>query len=200
MLTPSQHKTLAFIQQYIASHGYAPSLSEIALGIGIQSKGVAHRYVQALAEEGVVTLHAGRKRGIELVEPEGDETSELTMPLLGRIAAGQPIEAIPGQDVLDLSSLYGPNRYALRVTGDSMIDAGILDGDTVIIEHREIADDGEIVVALIDGEDATLKRLKYRQDGNLALIAENATMPPMIYSAERVMVQGIVVGQLRWYR
>lgn len=81
-----------------------------------------------------------------------------------------------------------------------MVDAGILDGDTVIIERRNVADDGEIIVALIDAEDATLKRLKYCQDGNLALIAENATIPPMVYAAERVTIQGIVVSQLRWYR
>ncbi|MCF6282914.1 MAG: transcriptional repressor LexA [Candidatus Polarisedimenticolaceae bacterium] len=198
MLTPSQHKTLNFIQQFIAHHTHAPSLTEIAEGIGIQSKGVAHRYVKALAEEGLLFLHPGRKRGIELVNPASDK--RLTIPLLGKIAAGHPIEAISGQDMLDLSTLYGPNRYALRVTGDSMIDGGIMDGDTVIIEPREMANDGEIVVALIDGEDVTLKRLKYRQDGNLALIAENSTMPPMIYAAERVKIQGIVVGQLRWYR
>ncbi len=198
MLTRSQQKTLTFIQHYITKQGYAPSLSEIAIGIGIQSKGVAHRYVQALAEAGEIILHAGRKRGIELTDPEIKQA--LTIPLLGRIAAGQPIEAIPDQDSLDLSTLYGPNRYALRVTGDSMINAGILDGDTVIIENREIADDGEIVVALIDGEDVTLKRLKYRKDGSIALIAENDSMPPMIYAAERVTIQGVVAGQLRWYR
>ena len=199
MLTPRQQQTLTFIQHFIRSQGQAPSLSEVALGIGIHSKGVAHRYVQALAEAGYLILHPGRQRGIELVESDSDDKG-LTIPLLGCIAAGRPIEAIPGQDVLDLSTLYGPNRYALRVTGDSMVDAGILDGDTVIIEQREIADDGDIVVALIDGEDVTLKRLKYRQDGNLALIAENATMPPMIYAAERVAIQGVVAGQLRWYR
>ena len=197
MLTPSQHKTLTFICQFIAHHQHAPSLSEVAEGIGIRSKGVAHRYVQALAEAGALILHPGQHRGIELVEEAIEDT--LSIPLLGRIAAGHPIEAIPDQDQLDLSTLYGPNRYALRVTGDSMVDAGILDGDTVIIEQRDIANDGEIVVALIDGEDATLKRLKYRQDGNLALIAENTTIPPMIYAAERVTIQGIVVGQLRWY-
>ncbi len=198
MLTPSQLKTLAFIRRFIARHQHAPSLSEIAVGIGIQSKGVAHRYVQALAESGHLILHSGQHRGIELVEENLEDA--LSIPLMGSIAAGQPIEAIPGQDQLDLSTLYGPNRYALRVTGDSMVEVGILDGDTVIIEQRDIANDGEIVVALIDGENATLKRLKYRQDGNLALIAENATIPPMIYAAERVAIQGIVVGQLRWYR
>lgn len=198
MLTPSQHKTLIFIRQFSAHHGYAPSLSEIAEGIGIRSKGVAHRYVQALAEAGHLILHPGRQRGIELAE-EMDEDA-LSLPLQGAIAAGRPIEAIPGQDRLDLSELLGPNRYALRVKGDSMVEAGIQDGDTVIVEHCDSADDGAIVVALIDGEEATLKRLKHGKGGRITLIAENPAMPPMHYAAERVTVQGVVVSLLRSYR
>ncbi len=198
MLTPSQHKALAFIQQFIVRHGHAPSLSEIAHGIGIRSKGVTHRYVQALAEAGYLTLHPGRQRGIELTG-EGAGTG-LSLPLLGRIAAGRPIEAIAGRDALNLADLLGPNRYALEVRGDSMVGAGILHGDTVIVEHRDDAADGDIVVALIDGEEATLKRLKRRRDGKIALIAENPDMPPLVYAAERVAIQGVVVGQLRRYR
>lgn len=198
MLTPSQHKTLTFIRQFSACHGYAPSLSEIAEGIGIRSKGVAHRYVQALAEAGYLVLHPGRQRGIELVDETVEEV--LSLPLQGAIAAGRPIEAIPGQDRLDLADLLGPNRYALRVKGDSMIEAGIQDGDTVIVEHRDSADDGAIVVALIDGEEVTLKRLKYRKDGIVTLMAENPEMAPMHYAAERVAVQGVVISLLRNYR
>lgn len=199
MLTSRQRDVLAFIRQYLAREDRAPSLEEIAAGIGIRSKGVVHRHVQALAEAGEIRLLAGRKRGIELAD--GGPAGQTTLPLLGRIAAGRPIEAIPGQDSLNLSDfLLGPDRYALRVQGDSMIEAGILDGDTVVIEQREVADDGEIVVALIDGEEATLKRLRYQRDGSIALIAANPAMPPMIYPAERVTVQGVVVGQLRSYR
>ncbi len=197
MLTPRQLQTLNFIRHFIATHQHAPSLTEIAHGIGIRSKGVAHRYVQALADAGHLILHPGRQRGLELVEEE--RADMLSMPLMGCIAAGQPIEAIPGQDVLNLGELLGADRYALRVKGDSMIDAGIQDGDTVIIEQRGHADDGEIVVALIDGEEATLKRLKTRQDGCVELIAENPEMPPLIYAAERIAVQGVLVGLLRCY-
>jgi len=198
MLTPSQHKTLTFIRQFSARHGYAPSLSEIAEGIGIRSKGVAHRYVQALAQMGHLVLHPGRQRGIELVEEAGD--GALSIPLQGTIAAGRPIEAISGQDRLDLAELLGPNRYALWVRGDSMVEAGIQDGDTVIVEHRESADDGAIVVALIDGEEVTLKRLQRHGDGRISLIAENPDMSPMLYAAERVAVQGVVISLLRSYR
>lgn len=198
MLTRVQQKTLDFIQRYCLQQGCAPSLAEIALGIGIRSRGVVHRHVGALADAGYITLTPGRKRGIRLAEDVRSDA--YTLPLLGRIAAGQPIEAIPGRDTLDLAAfLLGPDRYALQVRGDSMIEAGILDGDTVIIRHGAEARDGDIVVALIDGQEATLKRLKRRSDGNVTLIAANSAIAPMIYSADRVTIQGIVVGQLRSY-
>ncbi len=198
MLTRAQQRTLDFIRRHCLQHGHAPSLAEIALGTGLRSRGVVHRHVQALAGAGAITLLPGRKRGIRLAEEV--TSSAYTLPLLGRIAAGQPIEAIPGQDSLDLATfLLGPDRYALQVRGDSMIEAGILDGDTVIIRQGAEARDGDIVVALIDGQEATLKRLKRRNDGNVMLVAANAAIAPMIYSADRVTIQGIVVGQLRTY-
>jgi len=135
--------------------------------------------------------------GIELVEVHSGE--RMSMPLMGSIAAGQPIEAIPGQEVLNLGELLGSGRYALQVKGDSMIDAGIWEGDTVIVEYREYAADGDIVVALIDNEETTLKRLKTRKDGKIALIAENPRMLPLVYTAERVKVQGVVVNLIRAY-
>jgi len=197
MLSQRQLNTLNFIRHFIASHEYAPSLTEIAHGIGIRSKGVAHRYVQALADAGYLILHPGRQRGLELVE--GNSADMLSIPLMGSIAAGQPIEAISGQDVLNLGELLRPNCYALQVKGDSMVEVGIQDGDTVIVEHRDHADDGAIVVALIDNEEVTLKRLKTRQDGKIELIAENLAMPPLVYAAERVAVQGVVISLLRHY-
>ncbi len=198
MLTPTQDRTLAFIRRYLKRRGYAPSLIEIAEGIGITSKGTAHRHVQALADAGRIRLIPGRKRGIELVDE--DESDKSSLPLLGRIAAGQPIEAIAGQDRLDLSDLLGPDRYALQVKGDSMIGAGILDGDLVVIERCDTADDGAIVVALIDDEEATLKRLKRLKSGRIKLIAENPEMPPLTYAAKRVRIQGVLVCQMRRYR
>jgi|GEM_PF-59055 len=122
------------------------------------------------------------------------------IPLLGRIAAGLPIEAIEDQRFLDLSGLFaGPERYALRVSGDSMMDAGILDGDTVILRKQQTARPGDIVVALIDGQEATLKRLGGERDGLVELVPENATMEPLRYAASRVSFQGVLIGQLRHY-
>lgn len=199
MLTPLETRLLAFIQDFIRRHGAGPTLSEIATGLGLQSRGTVHRYVQSLVDKGLLEHRPGSKRGLRLAEAEAEPAP--TLPLLGRIAAGRPIEAIPGEDEIKLSDfLMGPNRYALRVFGDSMIGAGILDGDTVVVEHRDTARDGEIVVALIDDQEATLKRLRRRSDGSVMLIAENPAMPPMIYSAERVRIQGVVVAQLRSYR
>lgn len=197
MLTSGQHKTLDFIRQYIAREGFAPTLTEIAMGLGLRSKGAVHRQVQALAENGYINLQPGRKRGIQL----SDEAQQAinSIPLLGRIAAGQPIEAIAGQDKLDLSLITGTDRYALVVKGDSMMDIGILDGDTVIIKPSDTARDGDVVVALIDDTEATLKRLHHVDGEMLELVPENKTMQPMRYEAERVRIQGILVGQLRFY-
>ncbi len=199
MPTPSQDRVLSFIRDHLARHGHAPSLSGIADGLGLRSKGVVHRHVQALAEQGYLKVEAGRHHGITLTDRVAEET--LSLPLVGRIAAGRPIEAIADEQMLNLADfLLGPNRYALRVFGDSMIDAGILDGDTVVVEQRDTAQNGDIVVALIDQQEVTLKRFKQRPDGAIELIAANPALPPMIYPAQRVRIQGIVTGQLRSYR
>ena len=126
--------------------------------------------------------------------------ASLRIPLLGRIAAGQPIEAIEDTNYLDLAAFFiGPDRYALRVTGDSMMDVGILDGDTVILRKQDTARTGDIVVALIDSQEATLKRLGEFDDGMVELIPENSNMSVMQYAAHRVSFQGVLVGQLRSY-
>ena len=203
MLTPRLQDTLSFIRDYLAQHGYAPLLSEIALGIGIQSKGVVHRYLQDLASEGYIEILAGKHRGIRLIESKYSHLDRAgwSLPLLGRIAAGRPIEAIPNHDQVDLAEFFiGENRFVLKVQGESMIEAGILDGDMVVVEQCARANDGDIVVALIDREEATLKTLRHNGDGSIMLIPANSQMPPMIYPAERVAIQGVVVGQLRSYR
>jgi repressor LexA len=198
MLSRAQHKTLDFIRQFILRHGYAPSLAEIAAGLGLRSKGSLHKHVQALAKAGYLTVQAGQERGLRLT---GQVEAQLhSLPLLGRIAAGRPIEAIQGEDTLNLVEfLLGPERFALRVQGDSMIEAGILDGDTVVIERRDTARNGDIVVALIDGEEATLKRLRHKGRDQIELLPANARLLPMVYPAERVRIQGVLVGQLRTY-
>lgn len=203
MLTPRLHDTLNFIREYFTQHGYAPLLSEIALGIGIQSKGVVHRYLQDLSQAGYIEIHTGKHRGIRLIDSEYllQDKKNYSLPLLGRIAAGHPIEAIPNHDHIDLAEFFiGENRFVLKVQGESMIEAGILDGDMVVVEQCERANDGDIVVALIDHEEATLKTLHHNDDGSIMLIPANNQMSPMIYPAERVAIQGVVVGQLRSYK
>jgi len=200
MLTERQQATYRFIHDYHLRHGYAPKLAEIAVGIGIRSKGVVHRYLKAIAEEGLIELHPYRHRGIRVVACPENPAGGSTLPLVGKIAAGQPIEAIPDHNTFDLSAFFlGPNRFVLKVQGDSMIDAGILEGDMVVVEQRDGARNGDIVVALIDKDEATLKHLQQNKDGTVTLLPANQTMQPMNYAAERIQIQGVVVGQMRSY-
>ena len=197
MLTQLEQRILEFIRDYIGQHGQGPTLTEIGAAMDINSKGTVHRYVQALTNKGALEHVERGWRGIRLANES--QLHSTTLPLAGRIAAGHPIEAIPGQDQLDLGAFVSDNRYALQVKGDSMIDIGILDGDWVIIEQRDTAHDGDIVVALIDEQDATLKRFKRLSHDQVLLIPENTSLSPMQYSLERVRIQGILVGQLRHY-
>ncbi len=199
MLSPRERDTYEFIRRFLDRHGHAPLLTEIAAGLGIRSKGTVHRYVQAIARAGLIELLPGRHRGMRLLSDA--QPPAATLPLLGRIAAGQPIEAIPDTDHIDLSEFFmGPKRFVLRVQGESMVEAGILDGDMVIVEQRSHADNGDIIVALIDNEEATLKRLRHNHDGSITLLPANAALVPITYAAGRVRIQGVVVGQLRSYR
>ncbi|EDY86759.1 LexA repressor [gamma proteobacterium HTCC5015] len=196
MLSKREQAVYEFICQFILEQGQAPLLSEIGEGLGINSKGVVHRYLSALEEQGYIE-RSKRHRGIRVLD---EQVSPGTLPLMGRIAAGQPIEAVNDQQQLDLNSLFaGSNRYALQVKGDSMVEAGICDGDWVVIESAQTARNGDIVVALVDDEDATLKTIDYRAGGQVALIPSNSAMEAMVYPEERVQIQGILKGQLRVY-
>lgn len=198
MLTQLEQRVLDFIRHYIAEHEHSPTLTEIGEALAIKSKGTVHRYVQALTSKGELQHVQRGWRGIRLAETPPRST---TLPLVGRIAAGQPIEAIPDQEELNLSDMFvGRDRYALQVKGDSMVGVGILDGDLVIIEPRDSAQYGDIVVALVDNHEATLKRYKRYADGRVELSPENPDMQPMIYEPARVQIQGILVGQLRSYQ
>jgi len=201
MPTDRSRQVYDFVRAYVARHGYAPKLREIAAHLGIASRGVVHRHLRALEKEGLISIESDRARGIRLRKGRGAAARSFALPLLGRIAAGRPIEAIPGEDEIDLSEFFvNGNRFVLRVQGDSMIEDGILDGDMVVVEKRETADNGEIVVALIDGMEATLKRLQKNRDGIVTLRPANSQMSPMRYPAARVRIQGVVVGQFRSYR
>ena len=195
-LTGLERRVLAAVRAYHARHGRMPTVREVGAAVDIRSPGTAGRYIDALVEKGHLRRQPRAWRGLSLAEPSGRPG----LPLVGRIAAGRPIEAIAGQSEIDLNELFGgADRYALKVAGDSMIEAGIRDGDLVIVRRQETADDGQIVVALIDGE-ATLKYLHRRPDGRIELRPANAALEPLVCEAERLLVQGVVVGQLRTYR
>ena len=198
MLTSLERKMLQYIRGYLAQHGQGPTLTEIGEALGQSSKGTVHRYVQALIDKGFLLRTERGWRGIRLAD-ECIPHSHATLPLAGRIAAGQPIEAIHGQNEVNLGEFIQDDHYALEVSGDSMCDIGILDGDLVIIKSQATARDGDIVVALIDDQEATLKRFKRVGQEQIKLIPENITMQPMLYAADRVTVQGILVGQFRRY-
>jgi len=198
MLTDREREVYDFVRAYSRRHGVPPKLREIGAHLGVASRGTVHRYLRAIEEAGLIAITPDRARGVRLVSKTAARS---VLPVLGRIAAGLPIEAIPDETEIDLSEFFmGPNRFVLRVDGESMIEAGILHGDMVIVESRNSARDGEIVVALIDNQEATLKTFRRNPDGSITLRPANRSMPPMRFAAERVAIQGVVVGQMRSYR
>jgi repressor LexA len=201
MITLSQRKTYEFIKHYIEAREHAPTIAEIADGIGIKSRGVVHRYVKALEQEGFLHIAPKRHRNIELTSKKPNTPQRMhTLPLIGAIAAGQPIEAIIEHDPINLADIFlGENRYALRVKGDSMINEGICDGDIVVCEHSNTAKNGQIIVALVDNEQATLKRVYYDADNKyITLMPANDSLKPIQYLAERITIQGLYIGLLRF--
>lgn len=196
MVTPVQSKIYDFICQFIDQNDYSPSLEEVALGIGISPKSISlvSRSIHSLVAAGKLKFHKKGYRNLQVVAD-----TEFSLPLMGRIAAGTPIEAIQQQQSVDFSALFtGGNHFVLEVSGDSMIEEGILDGDLVICKPVAAAQEGEIVVALIDEQDATLKRISYRIQDRVTLIPANPTLKPKAYLPHRVRVQGVFVGLLRF--
>lgn len=195
MLTRKQQQTYQFIRDYITREGMAPTEAEIALGIGIQSRGVVHRYVKALEAAGLIELIANKRRNIRLIAEEEDSAE---LPIIGRIAAGLPIEAMQDYRSVNLAStLLGPNRFILEVKGDSMIGDNICDGDYIICESRSTANPSDIAVVLIAGEEASLKRVQKNSDGTVTLLPSNPHYSPMVYPAAEIQIQGIYIGLLR---
>jgi len=201
MLTDRERQVHDFVRAYTRRHGVPPKLREIGAHLGIASRGTVHRYLRAIEAAGLIAITPDRARGIRLAGKDTGRAASAVLPVLGRIAAGLPIEAIPDETEIDLSEFFmGPNRFVLRVDGESMIEAGILHGDMVIVESRNSARDGEIVVALIDNQEATLKTFRRNPDGSITLHPANRSMAPMRFAAGRVAIQGVVVGQMRSYR
>ncbi|HXK56320.1 MAG: transcriptional repressor LexA [Gammaproteobacteria bacterium] len=195
-LTRRQHEIYDFLSRHNDDFEHPPTLDELCSALGLSSKGSLHKQIQALVDAGLVEPMNNQRRGVRLVRDE--ESSAL--PLLGYIAAGQPIEAVEQRETIRVPELLRTDRpcYVLQVRGDSMIEDGILDGDHIIVEQRDQARNGDIVVALIDGTEATLKRIE-QKPGEVVLHPANSRMSPMHFSPDRVTVQGILVGQMRSY-
>ncbi len=197
-----QKQILDFIKQYIDKYGYSPTLAEIAVSIGVSSLATVHEHLQALVAKGVIKKFEGAVRGIEVLDRQISQALKgIEIPLLGFIAAGQPIMPYTDPDAtinVPTHMLSGKKRsYVLQVKGDSMIEDGILDGDFVIIEEQVTANDGEIIVALLDNGLATLKRF-FREPTRIRLEPANAAMEP-IY-ATNVKIQGKCVGVIRRFQ
>jgi repressor LexA len=219
MLTPKQHELLMFIKERLARSGVSPSFDEMREALDLKSKSGVHRLISALEERGFIRRLPNRARALEVVRlPEGGAPAAapaaaagrpvvpapandtIEIPLHGRIAAGTPIEALQGNEGFPVpAALLGPGEhYALEVAGDSMVEEGILDGDFALIRKVDTARDGEIVVALIDEEEATLKT--YRREGRMIrLDPANARYESQRYDESRVRIQGRLAGLIRRY-
>lgn len=227
MLTAKQHELIRFIQQRLEETGISPSFEEMKEALDLKSKSGVHRLISALEERGFIRRLANRARALEVIKmpedatptgrvaPANDPVARVTspaptapepandiieVPLHGRIAAGAPIEALEGQSSMPVpAALLGPGEhYALEVSGDSMIEAGIFDGDYALVKRADSARDGEIVVALVRNEEATLKYL-HRDNGMIRLDPANGAYDPQVYAPHEVVVQGKLAGLLRRY-
>ncbi len=194
------------VYQYLVDHQETfrdapPTLDQLCHHLGLKSRGSLHKHIHALIDVGLLEPIEGLHRGIRLKQESAAEEEHVdTLPFVGKIAAGLPIEAIEDSERIEVpAQLRTTNTcYVLQVEGDSMIEEGILDGDHVVIEQRNSARNGQIVVALIEGEEATLKTLEQRP-GEVVLHPANATMEPFHYNPDQVQIQGVLVGQMRRY-
>ncbi len=204
-LTRRQREVLDFISQFVDSRGYSPSFEEIAEGVQLSSLATVHKHIGNLEAKGLLKRDYNRARSIDLIKPKTQTrkafiaAANTSLPFLGRIAAGQPIEAITNPETISLGDFTGSKDvFVLEVSGQSMQDEHIVDGDYVLVERTNTARDGEIVVALVESSDTTLKRI-YREGATVRLQPSNATMAPILVPAESVQVQGRVIGVLRKY-
>ena len=204
-LTRRQKQVLDFIGDFVRDNGYSPSYEEIAAGMGLASLATVRKHISALESKGYLRRAFNQSRSLELAPKYLQEQQDLReasyeVPLAGRIAAGAPVEAYEGDETLSFSDFAGDHdTYALEVRGDSMIDDHIMSGDFVLIERTESVRDGDVVVALVDGSETTLKRFYREPKGQVRLQPANAAMRPIRAPAETVRVQGVVVGLLRRY-
>lgn len=208
-LTRRQKEFLDFLVGFTDSNGYSPSYEEIASALDLASLATVHKHVSALEMKGYVRRGFNQSRSLEVSakylqdfrEAKRANAPPADIPLLGRIAAGSPVEAIQGSERLSFQDFVAdPNTYALEVRGESMIEDHICNGDYVLVEKKSEVKDGDIVVALVDGTDATLKRFYREPDGNIRLQPANSSMQPIRVAPAALQVQGRVLAVLRKFK
>src|SRR5438105_1494874 len=207
-LTKRQKEVLDFIADFVEEHGYSPSYEELAQGLKLASLATVHKHIQGLEARNYLRRGFNQSRSIEVAPKYLSERKKAKLPgpatqvpLAGRIAAGKPVEAIEGKDTLHFADFLGHGEtYGLEVSGESMIEDHICPGDYVLAERTQQANNGEIVVALVDGSEATLKRFYREPDGRIRLQPANASMEPIFVSPHEVQIQGKVLAVLRKYR
>jgi repressor LexA len=199
-----QRQILDFMTQYIQTNGYSPTLLEIAKALGVRSLATVHEHLQAMEKKGIIKKFEGSVRGIEILDKTASQrttsVAAIDLPVLGFIAAGQPIEPYtdPNASFAVPPSMVSPKKrcFVLQVKGDSMIEAGIYDQDYVVIEQMETANNGDVVVALLDNGFATLKRF-FKEATRVRLEPANSAMSPIFVSGEKIRIQGKCVGVIR---
>jgi repressor LexA len=204
-ITRRQREVYDFISGFVQSHGYSPSFEEIGEGLGLSSLATVHKHISNLEKKGLLRRDYNRSRSIDVLPPRGrmkqslGVTASVSLPLMGRIAAGKPIEAVENPATISLAEFTASKDvFVLEVAGESMQDEHIVSGDYVLVEKTKTARNGEIVVALVDGSEATLKRF-YHEGGQIRLQPANATMQPIVVPVDAVEIQGRVIGVLRKY-
>lgn len=200
ILTRRQKEIWDYLDEYIASHGYAPTLEEIGAHFELSSLATVHKHLTNLERKGLIARKWNLSRAIEITPPQ-KASKAIELPLLGRVAAGAPIEAIETNDALTIPEEFvrrPRNAFALRVQGESMIGEGILDGDFIVVEKRPAADNGETVVAVVNGE-ATVKKLYRERGGKIRLQPANPQMEPILVKEKELEIRGVVVAVLRKY-
>jgi repressor LexA len=202
-ITRRQRQVYDFISEFVQSKGYSPSFEEIGEGLGLSSLATVHKHISNLEQKGLLRRDYNRSRSIDILPIKSRAKAMpppmTSLPLLGRIAAGRPIEQVETPESISLADFTrSKDVFVLEVTGESMQDEHIVDGDYVLIEKTQTARNGEIVVALVNGSDTTLKRF-YKEGGMIRLQPSNAKMQPIMVSAAAVQIQGRVIGVLRKY-
>ncbi len=209
-LTRRQKELMDYLDKFISDHGYSPSYEEIAEGLGLASLATVHKHIQALETKHYVRRNYNHSRSLEIAErfhteekARQRETAPVTypaVPLLGRIAAGAPVEAIPNEETLQFADFAGTEEtFALQVRGESMIEDHICNGDFVLVERTDKVRNGDIVVALLDGTDATLKRYYHENEDRVRLQPANAAMEPIYVHPAQLQIQGRVLAVMRKY-